>query len=96
MNILIKPIITEKATADAEDQNQFAFVVHRNANKIQIREAIQNIYSVNVESVNTMVVAGKRKMRYTKTGTLSGSTGAYKKAIVTVRSGETIDLYSNI
>jgi large subunit ribosomal protein L23 len=96
MNILIKPIITEKATADAEDQNQFSFVVHRDANKIQIREAIQTIYNVNVESVNTMVVAGKRKMRYTKTGILSGTTGAYKKAVVTVRSGETLDLYSNI
>lgn len=96
MGILIKPLITEKATADSEDNNRFAFVVHKEANKIQIKNAVEELYGVNVEGVRTMVVPGKKKMRYTKQGIQSGSTGSYKKAIVEVRSGETIDLYSNI
>ena len=96
MGILIRPVITEKATADSEDNNRFAFVVERKANKIAIKEAVEELYGVHVENVRTMVVPGKRKQRYTKTGVVSGNTGAYKKAIVEVRSGETIDLYSNI
>ena len=96
MGILIKPVITEKATADSEDNNRFAFVVDKNANKIQIKNAIEELYGVNIENIRTMLVPGKRKMRYTKNGILSGNTGSYKKAIVQVRSGETIDLYSNI
>lgn len=96
MSVLIKPIITEKATADSENANRFAFVVEKKANKLQIKQAVESLYGVNVEAVRTMVVPGKRKMRYTKTGISSGNTGSYKKAIVEVRSGETIDLYSNI
>ena len=96
MGILIRPVITEKATADSEDNNRFAFVVERKANKIAIKEAVEELYGVHVENVRTMVVPGKHKQRYTKTGVVSGNTGAYKKAIVEVRSGETIDLYSNI
>lgn len=96
MSVLIKPIITEKATADSENANRFAFVVEKKANKLQIKQAVESLYGVNVEVVRTMVVPGKRKMRYTKTGISQGNTGSYKKAIVEVRSGETIDLYSNI
>lgn len=96
MGILIRPVITEKATADSEDNNRFAFVVHKEANKIEIKKAIEEIYGVNVENIRTMLIPGKKKSRYTKTGVVSGSTGMYKKAIVEVRSGETIDLYSNI
>lgn len=96
MSVLIKPIITEKATADSENANRFAFVVEKKANKLQIKQAVESLYGVNVEVVRTMVVPGKRKMRYTKTGISVGNTGSYKKAIVEVRSGETIDLYSNI
>lgn len=96
MSVLIKPIITEKATADSENANRFAFVVDKKANKLQIKEAVESLYGVNVEAVRTMVVPGKRKMRYTKTGFSRGNTGSYKKAVVEVRSGETIDLYSNI
>lgn len=96
MGILIRPVITEKATEDSEDNNRFAFVVNKRANKIQIKNAVEDLYGVHVEKIRTMVVPGKRKQRYTKTGVVSGNTGSYKKAIVEVRSGETIDLYSNI
>jgi large subunit ribosomal protein L23 len=96
MEILIKPIITEKATAEAETLNRYAFVVHKEANKVEIRKAIEALYSVNVESVKTAIMPGKRKRRYTQTGMIDGNTGSYKKAIVEVRSGEMIDLYSNI
>lgn len=96
MGILIRPVITEKATADSEDKNRFAFVVDKKANKIEIKNAIEEVYGVNIESVRTMLMPGKKKTRHTKNGVVSGSSGMYKKAIVHVRSGETIDLYSNI
>ncbi len=96
MGILIRPVITEKATADSEDNNRFAFVVDRKANKLQIRTAIEEVYGVHVENVRTMIIPGKKKSRFTRNGVVSGNTGAYKKAVVEVRSGETIDLYSNI
>jgi large subunit ribosomal protein L23 len=96
MGILIRPIITEKATADSEDKNRFAFEVAVSANKVEIRKAVEELYDVNVDNVRTMVMPGKSKVRYTKQGVTRGGTGKYKKAIVQVRSGETIDLYSEI
>lgn len=96
MEILLKPIITEKMTAQSEKLNRFGFIVDINANKIQIKKAVEKMYSVTVESVNTMRYAGKNKSRYTKTGILKGSTNAFKKAIVTLKEGDTIDFYSNI
>jgi len=96
MGTLIKPIITEKATADSEERNRFAFEVAIDANKVEIKKAVEELYGVHIEKVRTIIVPGKVKSRYTKNGTVTGSTGKYKKAIVEVRSGETIDLYSNI
>ncbi len=96
MNILVKPIITEKMTAQSEKYNRFGFVVKRDANKEQIKKAIESLYNVKVLSVNTMVYAGKNKSRYTKGGVINGRTAAYKKAIITLAAGETIDFYSNI
>jgi len=96
MEILIKPIITEKAAAESEDNNKFSFVVRRDANKVQIKKAVEDFYGVNVETVRTMVVPSKSKSKYSKSGVVEGRKSAYKKAIVEVRSGETIDLYSNI
>lgn len=96
MGILIKPVITEKATEDSEERNRFAFVVDKKANKVQIKNAVEELYGVSVEKVRTSIVPGKQKMRYTQTGIMRGNTGSYKKAVVQVRSGETIDLYSNI
>ena len=96
MSILIKPIITEKATRDAEDKNVFSFVVNPRANKIEIKEAVEATYGVSVEKVRTMNVRPDRRTRYTKTGIQTGKTNAYKKAIVQVTEGETIDFYSNL
>ena len=96
MNILLEPIITEKMTTQGEDLNQFGFIVDRDANKLQIRNAVERMYNVTVESVNTMRYGGKSKSRFTKTGLVQGKTAAYKKAIITLAEGETIDFYSSI
>ncbi|MDQ7915993.1 50S ribosomal protein L23 [Mesonia sp. MT50] len=96
MSILIKPIITEKATSDSELNNRFAFVVNNKSNKIEIKDAVESAYGVSVEKVRTMNVRPDRKSRYTKTGVVTGKTNAYKKAIVQVAEGETIDLYTNL
>ncbi len=94
--ILIRPIITEKMTAQGEKENRYGFVVARSSNKLQIRDAVRKQYGVEVDSVRTMIVRGKRRTRYTKTNALHGSSAAYKKAIVTLKAGETINLYSSI
>ena len=96
MNILIKPIITEKATADAEVFNRYGFVVHPNANKIEIKKAVETVYGVSVTSVRTMNVRPDKRVRYTKTGVQAGKTNAYKKAIVQVAEGDSIDFYANL
>tara|TARA_B100000749_G_scaffold278512_1_gene269329 strand:+ start:1398 stop:1688 length:291 start_codon:yes stop_codon:yes gene_type:complete len=96
MNILIKPVITEKMTEQSETFNRFAFVVDRSANKIEIKKAVEETYDVTVESVRTMVCIGKKRTRGTKSGFISGRTKTYKKAIVSLSEGDTIDFYSNI
>jgi len=96
MSIIIKPIITEKITKLGEVFNHFGFVVQKTANKIQIKNAVEAAYGVNVEAVNTMTYRANRSVKYTKSGLISGKTNAYKKAIVQVKEGETIDFYNNI
>jgi large subunit ribosomal protein L23 len=96
MTVIMKPIITEKMTQMGEKLNRYGFMVDRRANKLQIKQAIKDLYGVDVASVNTMVFSGKNKTRYTKSGVISGRTSTYKKAIVTLVKGETIDFYSNI
>jgi len=96
MEILIKPIVTEKMTDLGTVLNRYGFVVHKNANKIQIKLAVEKMYGVSVESVNTMLYGGKAKSRYTKSGIITGKTKSFKKAIVTLAEGEMIDFYSNI
>jgi len=96
MNILIEPIITEKMTDKSEKLNQFRFIVQKDANKIEIKKAVEKLYSVTVESVNTMVYGGKRRDRFTKRGLIKGRTKSFKKALVTLADGDTIDFYSNI
>ncbi len=91
--ILIKPIITEKATILADKRNTYAFVVNRDANKIEIRKAVEKMFNVAVESVNTAVIPGKPKSRSTKTAIVKGHKSAYKKAFVTLPPGETIDIF---
>jgi large subunit ribosomal protein L23 len=96
MNILIKPIITEKMTSLGEKLKRYGFIVDKGANKLQIKKAVEELYSVDVKDVNTMRYSGKSKSRFTKTGLISGKTNAFKKAIITIAEGETIDFYSNI
>ncbi len=96
MNIILKPVITEKMTELGEKLNRYGFVVYKKANKLQIKQAIEELYGVEVVSVNTMNYSGKAKSRFTKSGVISGRTNSYKKAIVTLADGETIDFYSNI
>ena len=96
MSILIKPIITEKATKDSEEKNVFAFVVAPKANKVEIKKVVEATYGVSVEKVRTLNVRPDRKTRYTKTGIQTGKTNAYKKAIVQVAEGDTIDFYNNL
>lgn len=96
MEILIRPLITEKMTAMSEKLNRYGFVVAKNANKLQIRNAVEVMYGVKVMEINTLIVGGKDKTRYTKAGMVHGRSSAYKKAIVTLAEGEKIDFYSNI
>lgn len=96
MTVILKPIITEKMTSLGEKLNRYGFVVDRKANKLQIKQAIKDLYGVDVTEVNTMIFSGKNKSRFTKSGILSGRTNTYKKAVVTLAKGETIDFYSNI
>ena len=96
MNILIKPTVTEKMTAQGDDFNRYGFVVSKDANKLQIKQAVEELYDVKVAEVNTMRYNGKRKQRYTKSGVSVGKTASYKKAVVTLAEGEVIDFYSNI
>lgn len=96
MGIIFKPVITEKMTAQGEKLNQYGFIVDKRANKIQIRGEVEELYGVEVLSVNTMNYSGKRKSRNTKSGVISGKTKAFKKAIVTIAEGESIDFFSNI
>ena len=94
--VLIKPMLTEKANAQQETLRRFAFKVARKANKLEIKKAVEEFYGVNVTDVNTVVQPGKNKTRFTKKGFVQGRKPAYKKAYVTVAEGETIDLYSTI
>ena len=96
MSILIKPLVTEKMTLQAEKLNRYGFVVDRKATKPQIKKAVESHYDVSVESVNTLIKAGKTKSRYTKGGVITGKTASYKTAFVTLAKGDSIDFYSNI
>jgi large subunit ribosomal protein L23 len=96
MEILLRPIVTEKMTGQAEKLNRYGFIVDQKANKLQIKKAVQDLYGVTVKEVNTLHTATKTKFRYTRSGVLQGKTNGYKKAIITLAQGEVIDFYSNI
>ena len=95
-NILIKPLITEKMSADTERNNSYGFVVADGANKIEIKKSVEAAYGVTVTSVRTLRVDGKARQRFTKTGVVRGRTNGYKKAIVSLAEGQAIDFYDNI
>lgn len=96
MGILIKPLVTEKMTAQGEKLSRYGFIVDREANKIEIKNAVEQMYGVTVKDVNTVNYHGKRKSRFTKAGLLTGRTNHYKKAYVTLAGEDKIDFYSNI
>ncbi len=96
LDILIKPVLSEKMTSQEAKLNSYGFIVQKSANKVQIKKAIEEMYGVIVESINTMRYAGKNKSRFTKTGYIAGKSNSYKKAIVTVKQGDKIDFFSNI
>ncbi|MCI1646748.1 MAG: 50S ribosomal protein L23 [Bacteroides sp.] len=97
MGIIVKPLVTEKMTAITEKMsNCFGFIVRPEANKLEIKREVEALYNVSVVEINTVKYAGKSKSRYTKAGIINGRANAYKKAIVTLKEGDTIDFYSNI
>lgn len=96
MGIIIKPLVTEKMTGITEKFNRFGFIVRPEANKLEIKKEIESLYNVTVIDVNTARYAGKSKRRFTRSGVIDGRTNAYKKAVVTLKEGDTIDFYSNI
>ena len=95
MNVIIKPIVTEKMTQKTESLNDYGFVVNKKANKIEIKKAVENSYGVKVLSVRTMIYRGKEKSRFTKTGVIKGKTSSFKKAIVRLEKDNSIDFYNN-
>lgn len=94
--ILIKPLITEKTDRLNDKLNQVTFVVDRKANKIEIRKAVEERYNVDVESVNTGIMPGKLRQKFTRSGLQRGRISSFKKAIVTLAVGEEIDLYGEL
>lgn len=95
-DVLVKPIVTEKSNKLTDKSRTYTFRVDRKANKLEVKKAIEDFYGVTVTEVNTVVVPGKAKTKFTKAGFISGRKPAYKKAYVKVAEGDTIDLYSNI
>ncbi|HRP58405.1 50S ribosomal protein L23 [Agriterribacter sp.] len=95
-DVLLKPVISEKSNKLSEKRNVYAFRVGRRSNKLEIKKAVEEFYGVSVVNVNTVVVPGKAKSRFTKAGVISGRKPAYKKAYVTVAEDENIDLYSTL
>lgn len=95
MNILVKPVISEKAASDSELNNRYTFVVAKGANKIEIKKAVEDSYGVTVLKVRTMNVRPDRKVRFTKSGMVSGKTSAYKKAVVQVAENDIIEVFGN-
>lgn len=91
--ILIKPLISEKTERLSTQSEKYSFVVDKKANKVEIRKAVEEMYNVNVVAVNTAVLPGKSKSRFTKAGVVKGQKPSYKKAIVQLASGESIDFF---
>ena len=95
MGVLVRPLVTEKVSA-LNEIGKYGFIVYRKANKVEIKKAVEKMYSVTVEDVNTMNYLGKKKSRYTKSKIITGRTASFKKAVVTVAEGDVIDFYGEI
>ena len=96
MEVIVKPILSEKMSALTDKQNKVAFIVNKAANKFEIKKAVEDMYGVTVKAVNTLVYQGDVKSRYTKAGVITGRTVSFKKAILTLAEGDSIDFFSNI
>ena len=96
MKVIFEPIITEKATNDSELRNRYTFVVNREANKIQIKDAVEDKYNVTVEKVRPQIYGSERKTKFTKRGVQRTKTNIKKKAIVDIQDGDSIDFYNNL
>lgn len=98
MSVIKRPLITEKMSALGENETnkQYGFMVDINSGKVQIRKAIEDLYDVKVTSIRTMVGRGKKRSRYTKSGIINGKSANFKKAIITVADGDSIDFHKNI
>jgi large subunit ribosomal protein L23 len=94
-DVLVKPVVTEKVNLQMERSGRYTFVVDKRANKLEIKKAVEEFYGVKVDDVNTVVVPGKQKSRFTKAGFIQGIKPSFKKAIVSLAEGESIDLFSN-
>ncbi|TAN15802.1 MAG: 50S ribosomal protein L23 [Chitinophagaceae bacterium] len=95
-DVLIRPVLTEKANKLSEKSHRYTFAVARKANKLEISKAVEAMYNVTVAEVKTMVVPAKNKSRYTKAGIISGRKPSYKKAVVVLSEGDTIDIFENL
>ena len=95
MELIIKPIVTEKMTTQTDMFNRYAFVVSKFANKIDIKKSVENLYNVKVKSVRTMNYYGKSKSKFTKAGVVQGKKNTFKKAVVELLEGS-IDFYNNV
>ena len=98
MSVLKKPLVTEKMInlGEKDGEKQYGFVVDINANKLEIKKAIEEMYEVEVKSLRTMVYAGKKRSRYSRAGVITGKSPNFKKAIITLPEGQEIDFYKNI
>ena len=96
MDILIKPILTEKATNESELRNSYTFIVSKSANKVEIKKAVEASYGVSVKKVRTMIYGAETRIRFTKRGIQNSKKGPYKKAIVKVSEGARIDFFANL
>lgn len=96
MKFIIRPLVTEKMNRLTESEHKYGFIVNPKANKVQIKQEVEELYNVSVVGISTMLYAGKNKSRYTRSGFTKGRTNAFKKAVVTLKDGDAIDFYSNI
>ena len=95
-NILVKPLINEKSEIISDTLGKYTFIVDKKANKVEIRKAVEEMYGVDVQSVNTMIMPAKERSRFTKTGVMKGRTSVYKKAIITLEEGYEINFYGEV
>lgn len=96
MAVIVKPLITEKSNKLSERLNQYVFIVDKDASKPQIIKEVEAMYGVEVNNISTMLYRGKRKFRFTKSGSVSGKKSNFKKAVVSLKDDQTIDFFESV